>query len=67
MGSKFINSEINDSFINLKGLDLQKLLLEIDKYLLEYRKLINIPNYVTFGTEIEYECVPRNKVSEFLG
>lgn len=66
MESKFINSKSNDSFINFKGLELQELLLEIDKYLLEYRELINIPNYVTFGTEIEYECVPRNKVSEFL-
>ena len=66
MESKFMNSKSNDSFINFKGLELLELLLEIDKYLLEYRELINIPNYVTFGTEIEYECVPRNKVSEFL-
>ena len=66
MSNKFINSEKNDSFVFFRGLDLQELLLETEKYLLEYRNKLNLPKDITFGAEIEYEHTPRYLVTNFI-
>lgn len=51
------NFNINEKseFKDLRGIDLRCLLEYLNKYLIEYREDINLPDYITFGVEIEYE------------
>ena len=56
----------NDFFSKLNGLDLQQLLYEIDNTLIEYRDTLNLPMYLTFGTELEYEGIKEKSVSKFI-
>ena len=57
MNDTFIDENKNDYFSDLRGIDLQDLLLETENYLLEYRDGLGLPSDITFGTEIEYEGV----------
>lgn len=66
MSNSFFNSEQNDSFHELKGIDLQDLLVETENLLLNYRDVLNIPNSVQFGVEIEYEKVNKKMVDRFI-
>lgn len=66
MSNTFIDSTKNDFFSSLRGIDLQELLVETENYLLEYRDKLNLPDYVTFGTEIEYEGLFKVFVTEFI-
>ena len=66
MNNTFITPKKCDSFISLRGSDLQDLLLEIEKYLLEYRNTLNLPRNLTFGVELEYEGFNRMHSSKFL-
>ena len=48
MSNSFINSEKNDNFAVLRGIDLQNLLVETENYFLEYRdKLKTDPTTTT--------------------
>jgi len=60
------NLNENDNFSKLRGIDLQELLLEIDEYLLEYRKKLNLSSDLTFGAEIEFEKIDRYIVEDYL-
>lgn len=62
----FINPNNNDKLSYLRGIDLQELIVEVENYYLEYRDTLNFPSFVTFGTEIEYEEVPRLEVDRFV-
>lgn len=66
MSNTFIDSTKNDSFSSLRRIDLQELLVETENYLLEYRDKLNLPDYVTFGTEIEYEGLFKVFATEFI-
>ena len=66
MNNTFITPKKCDSFISLRGSDLQDLLLEMEKYLLEYRNTLNLPNNLTFGVELEYEGFNRMHSSKFI-
>lgn len=66
MKNTFITPNRNDSFISLRGLDLQDLLLEIEKYLLEYRDTLNLPRNLTFGVELEYEGIRKKDTDKFI-
>ena len=57
--SSFINLDKNDQFSVLRGIDLQDLLNQVDKYLLKYRDTLSLPQHITFGVEIEYENASR--------
>lgn len=54
---KSFNGRENDTFRTLRGIDLRCLLEYLNTYLIEYRDDINLPKYVTFGVEIEYEGI----------
>lgn len=64
---KFINPNGNDMFSYLKGLDLQDLLLCIENFYLTYRASLGLPEFVTFGTEIEYEGVFQFLLDAYTG
>lgn len=66
MSNTFIDSTKNDSFSSLRRIDLQELLVETENYLLEYRDKLNLPDYVTFGTEIEYEGLFKVFATDFI-
>ena len=66
MNNCFFNSEQNDSFHELKGINLQDLLVETENLLLDYRDSLSIPRSVQFGVEIEYEKVNKNNVDKYV-
>ena len=59
-------NNFNDKFSKLRGLDLQELLVQIEKFDLEYRDTLSLPSDVTFGTEIEYEKIAIDIVNKFI-
>ena len=59
-------SNVNDKLSKLRGLDLQELLVSIEKFDLQYRDTLSLPNDVTFGTEIEYEEMDWHIVDKFI-
>ena len=59
-------SNVNDKLSKLRGIDLQELLVQIEKFDLEYRDTLSLPNDVTFGTEIEYEKIDYHIVDKFI-
>ena len=59
-------SNVNDKLSKLRGLDLQELLVSIEKFDLQYRDTLSLPNDVTFGTEIEYEVMDWHIVDKFI-
>ena len=66
MSNSFINSEKNDNFAVLRGIDLQNLLVETENYFLEYRDKLNLPSNITFGVELEYEKLFKRKTDKFI-
>lgn len=64
--NNFINLNDNTLFSELKKNDLQELLLQIQKSYLTYRDKINIPDFLTFGIEIEYEGIISKFVNNFI-
>ena len=62
-------SNENDSFSTLNRTDLRELLIYLSKYYITYRETIGLPDYITFGTEIEYEQESSDtiyKISKFM-
>ena len=59
-------SNVNDKLSKLRGIDLQELLVQIEKFDLEYRDTLSLPSNVTFGTEIEYEKIDYHIVDKFI-
>ncbi len=66
MSKIFMNPNDNDFFSQLRGLDLQELLVQTENYFLEYRDKLNLPNYVTFGVEIEYEGILKIVTDKYI-
>ena len=66
MNNTFMNQKRNDNFSFLRGVDLQNLLVETNRYFLEYRDTLNLPNDVTFGIEIEYEGILKSLTDNFI-
>ena len=65
-GYKMVNIKQNDNLSYFKGLDLQELLDDIEKFYLTYRSKLDFPKNVTFGVEIEYEEILFLIVSRFV-
>lgn len=61
-----MNQKRNDNFSILRGIDLQNLLVETNRYFLEYRDTLNLPDDVTFGVEIEYEKILKSATDKFI-
>lgn len=53
-------------FSQLRGNDLRDLILDIENIYLEYRKNLDLPLFVSYGVEIEYEGLSKDKVDNFL-
>lgn len=52
---ELFKSDGNDSFSTLNRTDLRELLIYLSKYFITYRETLELPDYITFGTEIEFE------------
>ena len=63
---KYINPFGCDKFSDLKGLDLQDLIILINNYYLQLRDTIGIDDYITFGLELEFEHCKKDKIREEL-
>ena len=63
---KYINPFGNDKFSDLKGLDLQDLIILINNYYLQLRDTIGIDDYITFGLELEFEHCKKDKIEKEL-
>jgi len=57
MKNSFIDPNVNDNFSYLRGLDLQELLLAVEKSYIKYRLKLGLPYNLTFGVELEYEGI----------
>ncbi len=66
MEKKFVSLDSNDLFTHFRGVDLQELIVQIENYFLEYRDKLDLPNYLTFGVELEYENVLRKTVNSYV-
>ena len=61
--------ENNDFFSSFRGIDLRELIAYIENFDLVYRDSLNLPTWVTFGVEIEYEGIQKrivDKIEELL-
>lgn len=56
---KYFKPHNNDNLNELKGRDLQLLLVLIDNFYLDLRKNLNLNQNITFGLELEYEDIYR--------
>ena len=54
----------NDMFSKINKTDLQEVFNLINSYYLEYRDKLDFEEYVTFGTELEFEYAMLNKIEE---
>ena len=55
-----------DKFSDLRGNDLQNLIIDIENLYLEYRDTLNLPLFVSFGVEIEYEQLLKSNVDKYV-
>ena len=62
----FIKTNENIYFTKLDKEDLIYIMNQINKYYLEYRSTLNLPEDITFGVEIEYEDIDRIMVRSFI-
>lgn len=63
---KWIKPYANDKFSELKGIDLQDLIIKIEDTYLVYRDTLGLSKEMTFGIEIEFEKLPLDKVKKFF-
>lgn len=63
---KYINPNDNDLLSNFNSDDLKDLLFLIDEYYLEYRKILGIEDYITFGAELEIEHANKKAIEKLL-
>lgn len=61
---ELFKSDGNDTFSTLNRTDLRELLIYLSKYYITYRETIGLPDYITFGTEIEFEQGSSNALYE---
>jgi len=62
----FVDKTRNDKFSNLKGIELQELIVHIQNYFLTFRDSLELNESVTLGFEIECEEIPFIKTQSFL-
>ena len=57
MSKEYIDSNQNNQFSQLRGMDLQELIVQIQNYLLEYRVSLNLPKDTKFGIGIGFSKI----------
>ncbi|HHT38664.1 MAG TPA: hypothetical protein GXZ95_04540 [Mollicutes bacterium] len=62
----FIDSNRNDKFSCLRGIDLQELIVQIENFYLSYREKLNLPENVSFGLELEYEGLSEKHADKYI-
>lgn len=63
---KFLNSDSNVEFSKMKGLDLQYLIILIDKYYIYLREQLGLEQYITLGLELEFENAKKYRIYDEL-
>ena len=63
---KFVKPYSNDSFSKMEGIDIQDLLILIDEYYIILRNTLELDDYITFGTEIEFENASQDNIKNQL-
>lgn len=63
---KFINPNSNDILSEMRGFDLQSLLILIDEYYIQLRNRLDFAQYITFGLELEFENAQKEKINRKL-
>lgn len=63
---KFICPNANDKLSEMKGVDLQDLIILIDDYYIKLRDRLGFTSCVTFGLELEFECIMERKIKRRL-
>lgn len=63
---KFIKPDGNDKLSEMKGFDLQDLLLYLDDYYLELREELGLGEDATFGLELEFEYAMNERIEDLL-
>ena len=63
---KFLDPKANDQLSELKGLDLQDLIVLIDDLYIQYRNKLGIDENITFGFELEFENASKDRIENKL-
>ena len=58
----FLEPDDNDVLSEMDGFDLQDLIILLDDYYMQLRKVLGLDNNITFGLEIEYENIKNDKI-----
>lgn len=67
MAKDFFASKKNDSFTELKGLDLQELLVQVANYSLAYKDKLGLPDDLLFDVKIDYDYMLKHpKTNKFI-
>lgn len=64
--NKLLDADISTNFSGFSPHDITELLIILDNFYLTFRPLLNIPNHITFGHEIEYRNCNRHEVTNFI-
>ena len=57
---KYLDPQDNTKLSEFHGFDLSDLIMNINKYYLEYRNYLNTSNRASIGSEIEYEIIKKD-------
>ena len=66
MESVFTSATDNIKLSNMPINERDYYLSELDNYLIEYRNSLNLNNNVSFGTEIEFEGIPKEQMDKVV-
>ena len=66
MDEVFLSEKLNYQYKDLNNLDYYDYLFKLNKYLIHYQDILNIPSNINFGFEIEYENIELDKVTEYI-
>ena len=66
MDRDFIDKKRNDAFAELRGFDLQSLLVQVENYNLIYRDELGLPDDLIFKVGIKYDYMMEQPMNKFI-